>query len=158
MFQWECLPIHPVEHLQGHINVGARRTGSQSPFQFIPKVFDAVEVTALYGPIKFFHTKPIQPCLYGPCWNRKGHFPNSSYKVGSIALSKMCWYAEAFRLPFTGIKGLSTPMKNSLMLLSILHQTLQLAKCSQARDASIRYSGSAPIRSFSVDRISVRQD
>ncbi len=22
MFQWECLPIHPVEHLQGHINVG----------------------------------------------------------------------------------------------------------------------------------------
>ncbi len=71
----------------------ARRPGSQSPFQFIPKVFDAVEVTALCGPIKLFHNKPIQPCLYGLSWNRKGPFPNSSYKVGSIALSKMCWYA-----------------------------------------------------------------
>lgn len=35
-------------------------------FQFIPKVNDGVEFRALYGPVKFFHTKLIHPCLYGP--------------------------------------------------------------------------------------------
>ena len=39
------------------------------------------------------------------CWNRKGPSPNCCHKVGSIALSKMSWYAEALRLPFTGDKG-----------------------------------------------------
>lgn len=32
----------------------------------IPTVFDKVEVRALCGPVKFFHTELIEPCLYGP--------------------------------------------------------------------------------------------
>ena len=39
------------------------------------------------------------------CWNRKGPSPNCSHKVGSMELSKISWYAEAFRVPFTGTKG-----------------------------------------------------
>ncbi|XP_051540168.1 uncharacterized protein LOC127432786 isoform X2 [Myxocyprinus asiaticus] len=39
------------------------------------------------------------------CWNRKGTSPNCSNKVGSMELSKISWYAEAFRVPFTGTKG-----------------------------------------------------
>jgi hypothetical protein len=33
-------------------------------FQFIPKVFDGVEVRALYRPVKFFHTNLEKPFLY----------------------------------------------------------------------------------------------
>ncbi|XP_051526065.1 uncharacterized protein LOC127424703 [Myxocyprinus asiaticus] len=39
------------------------------------------------------------------CWNRKGPSPNCSHNVGSMELSKISWYAEAFRVPFTGTKG-----------------------------------------------------
>ncbi|XP_058230352.1 uncharacterized protein LOC131343021 isoform X2 [Hemibagrus wyckioides] len=39
------------------------------------------------------------------CWKRKGPAPNCSHNVGSMELSKMSWYAEAFRVPFTGTKG-----------------------------------------------------
>ena len=46
------------------------------------------------------------------CWNRKRPSPNCSHKVGSMKLSKMSWYAEALRVPFTGTKGPSpTPEK-----------------------------------------------
>ena len=38
------------------------------------------------------------------CWNRKGPSPNCSHKVGSMELSNISWYAEAFRVPFTGTK------------------------------------------------------
>ena len=34
------------------------------------------------------------------CWNRKKPSPKCSHKVGS-----MSWYAETFRVPFTGTKG-----------------------------------------------------
>lgn len=37
------------------------------------------------------------------CWSRREASQNS-HKCGSMKLSKMCWYAEAFRVPFTGIK------------------------------------------------------
>ena len=40
--------------------------GSQSAFQFIPKVFDWVEVRALCRPVKFFHSYLDKPFLYGP--------------------------------------------------------------------------------------------
>jgi hypothetical protein len=49
------------------------RPGPQSAFQFIPKVFDVVEVRALYRPVKFFHTdeQPIfvwtSLCAQGHC-------------------------------------------------------------------------------------------
>jgi hypothetical protein len=39
--------------------------GLQSAFQFIPKVFDGVEVRALCRPVKFFHTNLNQSFLYG---------------------------------------------------------------------------------------------
>ncbi len=39
------------------------------------------------------------------CWNRKGPSPICSHKVGSMEFSKISWYAEAFRVPFTGTKG-----------------------------------------------------
>ena len=38
----------------------------QSAFQFIPKVFDGVEVRALCRPVKFFYTDLDKPFLYGP--------------------------------------------------------------------------------------------
>ena len=38
-------------------------------------------------------------------WNRKGPSPNCSNTVGSMELSSISWYAEAFRVPFTGAKG-----------------------------------------------------
>ena len=40
--------------------------GSQSAFQFIPKVFNGVEFRALCRPVKFFHTDLDKPLLYGP--------------------------------------------------------------------------------------------
>ena len=42
-------------------NVEAIRPGSQLAFQFIPKVFDGVEVRALCMPVKFFHTDLDKP-------------------------------------------------------------------------------------------------
>uniref|UniRef100_A0A667ZQH7 TSPO associated protein 1 n=1 Tax=Myripristis murdjan TaxID=586833 RepID=A0A667ZQH7_9TELE len=35
----------------------------------------------------------------------RGPAPNCSHKVGSMELSKMFWYPEAFKVPFTGTKG-----------------------------------------------------
>ena len=50
----------------------AIRPGSQSTFQFMPKVFDGVEVKALCRPVKFFHTDLNKPFPYGPLCAR-GH-------------------------------------------------------------------------------------
>ncbi|MEQ2179144.1 hypothetical protein GOODEAATRI_021617 [Goodea atripinnis] len=36
------------------------------------------------------------------CWKRKEPFSNCSHKDGRMALSKISWYAEAFRFLFTG--------------------------------------------------------
>ena len=43
--------------------------------------------------------------LVQSCWNRKGPSPNCFHKAGSMKWSKISWYAEAFRVPFTGTKG-----------------------------------------------------
>jgi hypothetical protein len=37
----------------------------QSPFKFIPKVFNGVDVRALCRPVKFFHSDLHKPFLYG---------------------------------------------------------------------------------------------
>ena len=42
------------------------RSGTQSEFQFIPKVFDGVEVRALGRPVKFFHTNLDKTFLFRP--------------------------------------------------------------------------------------------
>ena len=39
-----------------HKNISEVEPGSQSAFQFIPKVFNGVKVRALCRPIKLFHT------------------------------------------------------------------------------------------------------
>ena len=50
----------------------------------------------------------------------------------STQLSKMFWYAEELRFPFTGTEGPRQPLKNNPIALSLLHQTLLSAQCSQA--------------------------
>ena len=83
------------------------RPGSQSALQFIPKVFDGVEVSALCRPVKFFHTDLNKPFLYGPRFvhggvvmlNRKRPSQNCFHKVGSAELSIMSLYAGALRFP-----------------------------------------------------------
>ena len=50
----------------------AIRPGSQPAFQFIPKVFDGVEVRALCRPVNFFHTDLDKLFLYGPCFVHGG--------------------------------------------------------------------------------------
>ena len=53
-------------------DIGAIRPGSQMPFQFIPKVFDGVEVRALCRPVKFFHTDLDKPLPYGSRFVHRG--------------------------------------------------------------------------------------
>ena len=66
------------------------------------------------------------------CWNRKGPSPNCSHRVGSMELSNISsWYAEIFRVPFTGTKGPSPAPEKQPHTIIPLHQTLRLAQCSQ---------------------------
>jgi hypothetical protein len=60
--------IQPQAHYWGRHWCWPIRPGSQSGFQFIPKVFDGFEVRALCMPVKFFHTVLDKPFLYGPCF------------------------------------------------------------------------------------------
>ena len=81
-------------------------------FQFIPKVYDVVEVRALCRPGKFFHTELDKPFLYGHCFVHGGivmlkqerAFPQTVAKVRSTESSRMS-YVIALRFPFTGSKG-----------------------------------------------------
>ena len=87
--------------------------GSQSAFQFIPKVFDGVEVRVLCRPVKFFHTDLDKPFLYEPRFmhggivmlKQKRAFPKLLHKVGSTESSRMSLYAVALRFPFAGTWG-----------------------------------------------------
>ena len=66
--------------------------GSQTLFQFIPKV---LEVLALCRPVKFFHTNLVKRFLYGPRFVHSGIVmlkqerpsPNCCHKVGSTESS-----------------------------------------------------------------------
>ena len=53
-----------LEHYCG--DFGQLGLVTQSVFQFIPKVFDGVEVKAMCSPVKFFHTDLDKLFLYGP--------------------------------------------------------------------------------------------
>jgi hypothetical protein len=93
-----CGDLVPFSH-KGISEVGhgcwTIRPGSQSAFQFIPKVFDGVEIKALCRPVKFFHTDLNKLFLYGPrfAWERchaeTGSSPNCCHKVGSTESSRM---------------------------------------------------------------------
>ncbi len=55
-------------------------------------------------------------CLHAPCFEHwdshigieKRPLPNCSHKLGSRALFRISWYAEALRFPFTGINPLGS--------------------------------------------------
>ena len=66
---WETChkSIHEVVHW-----CWAIRPGSQSAFQWIPKVTDGVEFRGLCRPVKFFHTALDSPVLYGPRFVQMG--------------------------------------------------------------------------------------
>ncbi|MCI4395832.1 hypothetical protein PGIGA_G00196580 [Pangasianodon gigas] len=49
-----------------------RRSGVQSVFQFIPKVFSGVEVRALCRTLEFFHSNLHTPCLHGARFVHRG--------------------------------------------------------------------------------------
>ena len=84
----------------------AIRLSSQSAFQFIPKVFDEVEVRALCRPFKFStpilgnHFCKDRTLCTGKlsCWN-------CFHKVGSTELCRILLYAVVLRFPFTETKG-----------------------------------------------------
>ena len=65
------------------------------------------------------------------CWNRKEPSPNCSHKVGSIELSNISWYAEAFSVLFTGTKGPSPAPEKQPHTIIPPPPTLHLAQCSQ---------------------------
>ncbi|MCI4389931.1 hypothetical protein PGIGA_G00116720 [Pangasianodon gigas] len=50
----------------------SRRSGVQSVFQFIPKVFSGVEVRALCRTLEFFHSNLHTPCLHGARFVHRG--------------------------------------------------------------------------------------
>ncbi|MCJ8738048.1 hypothetical protein PDJAM_G00031240 [Pangasius djambal] len=51
---------------------GGWRSGVQSVFQFIPKVFSGVEVRALCRTLEFFHSNLHTPCLHGARFVHRG--------------------------------------------------------------------------------------
>jgi hypothetical protein len=118
-----------LEHCWGYL--------LQSVFQFIPKVFDGVEVGTLCRKscpstsISTNHFCMDLTLCKGALlrWNRKGPSPNCCHKVGSIELPRMSLYAVALRFPFTGTKGHSRIMKNIPIPLFLFHQTLLLVFC-----------------------------
>lgn len=87
-----------------------RRSGSQSPLQFMPEVFYWVAV-------RTSHVLPHQNSLihvfmdlalctdFQLCWNRKGQSQNCYHIDWSMKLSKISWNAESLRVPLTGNKG-----------------------------------------------------
>ena len=116
MLEHCCGDLLPFSHISisevGHC-CWAIWPGSQSAFQFIPKVFDGVEVRALCRSVKLIHTDLDKPFLNGPrfeqwalwCWNRKGPSPNCCYKIWSTESSRMSLYAVVLIFPFIGTKG-----------------------------------------------------
>ena len=79
-------------------------------------------------------------------WNRKRPSPNCSYKVRSMELSSISWYAEAFRVPFTGIKGPSpAPEKQPHTIIhpppNFTPGTMQSDKYCSPGNHQVRFTG-----------------
>lgn len=100
VFLWEVLPIHPVDSLWGQALTLDEKACSQSPFQFIPKVFDRVEDRYLYRtPNSPNHVLGLALCTGAQSlWNRKVPSPNCSHKVGSIVQNVMVYWSIQFYL------------------------------------------------------------
>jgi hypothetical protein len=114
------------------------RPGSQSAFQFIPKMFDwgcgqgCVEADKVL-PHRSQQTISVWTslCARGHCQGEtgKGHPPIFCHNVRSTELSRMSLYAVALRFPFTGTKGPNLNHEKQLQPLFHHHHTLQLALC-----------------------------
>ena len=68
-----------------------RRPSLQSPFEFILKVLDLDEVRVLCGPIKFFCTGLIKPCLYCLCFLHWGTVTSQSSRKAPPELLPQSW-------------------------------------------------------------------
>jgi hypothetical protein len=84
-------------------------------FQFIPKVFDGVEVRALCRPVKFLHTDLNKPFLYGHRFVHGGDYAETGKGLPQTVATKLeaqncleCHFnAVVIIFAWTGIKGLS---------------------------------------------------
>jgi len=66
VFPWDFCPIISGAFVRSGTDVGQEGLAPNPHSRpNDPMVFYQVEVRALLGPVKFFHTKLIQPCLYG---------------------------------------------------------------------------------------------
>ena len=95
------------------------RPGSQSAFQFIPKVLDGVKIRALCRPVKFFHTDLDKSFMYGLHFVHRVIVMLKQERAflkllpqSWIESSRMSLYAAAFRFPFTRTKWPSLNHKN----------------------------------------------
>jgi hypothetical protein len=95
------------------------RPGSQSAFQFIPKVLDGVKIRALCRLVKFFHTDLNKTFMYGLHFLHRGIvmliMERAFLKLlpqSWIESSRMSLYAVAFRFPFTRTKWPCPNYKN----------------------------------------------
>ena len=96
------------------------RHGSQSTFQFIPKVFNGVEVRALCRPEVLSHRSQQTICVWtsiyaqGHCHAEKGKgLPRTVATKLEAHSSRMSLYTVALRVPFIGTKGPSSNNKAS---------------------------------------------
>lgn len=125
---WEGLPldfrmtpfglvlIQPQEYQSGWVLMCSRirGAGTQSMFQFIPKVFSWVEVRALCRPLKVFHSHLVKPRLYGAYF---GHFVKLWFCEGKTA------------------RVIQSPHRSRL----VVGQSLHLFTCSHARYLGYSY-------------------
>ncbi|MCI4387901.1 hypothetical protein PGIGA_G00079600 [Pangasianodon gigas] len=65
------METHKLIHTGADVGM-SRRSGVQSVFQFIPKVFSGVEVRALCRTLEFFHSNLHTPCLHGARFVHRG--------------------------------------------------------------------------------------
>ena len=136
MLEHCCGDLLPFSHKSicevGH-GCWAIKAGSQSTFQFIPKMFDGVEVRAMCRPVKFFHNDLDKSFLIGPHFahgcivmlKQERAFPKLLPKSWNhkIVYNVIACCSEDF--PSLEQRGLARTMKNSLIPLFLLHQTLQ---------------------------------
>ncbi len=101
-------------------NTGVRwsGSGSQSMFQFIPKVLDGVEVRALCRPVTWFHqtgkiiSGSVRRDIVVLKQEREKN-TNCWHKAGITLLSEIPLCAVAWRFPLTGTRGAGPNQENS---------------------------------------------
>ncbi|MCJ8736196.1 hypothetical protein PDJAM_G00256040 [Pangasius djambal] len=88
-----------------------RRSGVQSVFQFIPKVFSGVEVRALCRTLEFFHSNLHTPCLHG-----------ARFVHSDIVMLEQCQFwrsRESWRLHIRGFSVRTSGLGESLLAVNM---------------------------------------